>query len=55
MLEKTFWKSTYKSNSLYFIESVEDQAKSRLSLTKKQSEALNRLYKKINKHLEKNA
>ena len=55
MLEKTFWKSTYKSNALYFIESVEDQAKNRLSLTKKQSEALNKVYKKMNKHLEKNA
>ena len=55
MLEKTSWKSSYKSNTLYFIESVEDQAKNRLSLTKKQSEALNRLYKKISNHLEKNA
>ena len=55
MLEKTSWKSSYKSNTLYFIESVEDQAKNRLSLTKKQSEALNKVYKKMNKHLEKNA
>lgn len=55
MLEKTSWKSSYKNNTLYFIESVEAQAKNRLSLTKKQSEALNRLYKKMDKHLEKNA
>ena len=55
MLENTSWKTSYKNNTLDFIESVEGQAKNRLSLTNKQSEALNRLYKKINKHLEKNA
>ena len=55
MLENTSWKTSYKNNTLDFIESVEDQAKNRLSLTNKQSEALNRLYKKMNKHLEKNA
>ena len=55
MLENTSWKTSYKNNTLDFIESVEGQAKNRLSLTNKQSEALNRLYKKISNHLEKNA
>lgn len=45
--------SSYVRNTEYFLESIEKQVYSRGSLSKKQREALNRMYKQFTKRLEK--
>ena len=54
MISETSWTSGYKGNTHSFINSLIDQTKSRKSLSKKQMEAVNKVYLKIKKHLEKN-
>ena len=53
MISETSWTPGYKGNTHSFINSLIDQAKSRRSLSKKQMEAVNKVYLKIKKHLEK--
>ena len=54
LISDTNWSSGYKGNTHSFINSLIDQAKSRKTLSKKQMEAVNKVYLKIKKHLEKN-
>ena len=54
MISETSWTLGYKGNTHSFINSLIDQTKSRKSLSKKQMEAVNKVYLKIKKHLEKN-
>ena len=54
LITDTSWSPGYKGNTHSFINSLIDQAKSRKSLSKKQMEAVNKVYLKIKNHLEKN-
>ena len=54
LITDTSWSPGYKGNTHSFINSLIDQAKSRKSLSKKQMEAVNKLYLKIKKHIKKN-
>jgi len=53
MIAQTDWTKGYKGNSHYFINSIIDQAKSRKTLSKKQMEAVSKLYARIKKNIEK--
>ena len=54
LIADTSWDEGYKGNTHSFINSLIDQAKSRKSLSKKQMEAVNKVYLKIKNHLGKN-
>ena len=52
-VELTDWTRGYKSGVLHFLESVKNQAKSRMTLSDKQMSAVTKLYKRIEKNIEK--
>ena len=54
MISKTNWTSGYSSGAVGFMDSVIKQAKSRKTLSKKQMEAVNKLYHRVKKNIEKN-
>ena len=54
MISDTNWTSGYRGNAHSFINSIIEQAKSRKTLSKKQMEAVNKLYLKVKKNVEKN-
>ena len=54
MISDTNWTKGYRGNAHSFINSIIDQAKSRKTLSKKQMEAVNKLYLKVKKNIEKN-
>jgi hypothetical protein len=54
-VEKTSWTSGYKRNTTSFLKDIVKQAKGRMSLSKKQMEAVNKVYKKIIKNIEKSS
>ena len=54
MISKTNWTSGYSSGAIGFMDSVIKQAKSRKTLSKKQMEAVNKLYHRVKKNIEKN-
>ena len=54
MISDTNWTIGYRGNAHSFINSIIEQAKSRKTLSKKQMEAVNKLYHKVNKNIEKN-
>ena len=55
MISGTNWTIGYRDNAHSFINSIIEQAKSRKTLSKKQMEAVNKLYHKVKKNVEKNA
>jgi hypothetical protein len=54
-VEKTSWTSGYKRNTTSFLKDISKQAKGRMSLSTKQMEAVNKVYKKIIKNIEKSS
>jgi len=52
-VELTDWTRGYKSGVLHFLESVKNQAKSRMTLSDRQMSALERMYKKVEKNIKK--
>ena len=54
MISDTNWTKGYRGNAHSFINSIIEQAKSRKTLSKKQMEAVNKLYLKVKKNIEKN-
>ena len=54
-VEKTSWTSGYKRNTTSFLKDISKQAKGRMSLSNKQMEAVNKVYKKIIKNIEKSS
>ena len=54
MISDTDWSKGYRGNSYNFLNSIIEQAKSRKSLSKKQMEAVNKLYHRVKKNIEKN-
>ena len=54
LISNTNWSEGYRADTYRFMNSIIEQAKSRKSLTRKQMEAVSKLYTRINKHLEKN-
>ena len=54
MISDTDWSNGYRGNSYNFLNSIIEQAKSRKSLSKKQMEAVNKLYHRVKKNVEKN-
>ena len=54
MISDTNWTKGYRGNAHSFINSIIEQAKSRKTLSKKQMEAVNKLYLKVKKNVEKN-
>ena len=54
MISDTNWTIGYRGNAHSFINSIIEQAKSRKTLSKKQMEAVNKLYLKVKKNIEKN-
>jgi hypothetical protein len=54
-VEMTSWTSGYKRNTTGFLKDIVKQAKGRMSLSKKQMEAVNKVYKKIMKNIEKSS
>ena len=54
MISDTDWSNGYRGNSYNFLNSIIEQAKSRKSLSKKQMEAVNKLYHRVKKNIEKN-
>ncbi len=53
-VELTDWTRGYKSGVLHFLESVKNQAKSRMTLSDRQMSALEKVYKKVEKNIKKN-
>ena len=53
-VELTDWTRSYKSGVLNFLESVKNQAKSRMTLSDRQMSALEKVYKKVEKNIKKN-
>ena len=53
MISDTDWSDGYKSNSVNFMESIIRQAKHRKTLSRKQMEAVSKLWVKIKKNIEK--
>ena len=53
MISDTDWSDGYKSNSVNFMESIIKQAKHRKTLSKKQMEAVSKLWVKVKKNIEK--
>ena len=54
MLDETTWTVGYKNETVRFFDSVIKQAKSRKNLSKKQMEAVSKIYVRIKKNIEKN-
>ncbi len=54
MISDTNWTKGYRGNAHSFINSIIEQAKSRKTLSTKQMEAVNKLYLKVKKNIEKN-
>jgi hypothetical protein len=54
-VEKTSWTSGYKRNTTSFLKDISKQAKGRMSLSTKQMDAVNKVYKKIMKNIEKSS
>ena len=54
MISETTWTKAYSHGAWGFMDSVIKQAKSRKTLSKKQMEAVNKLYLKVKKNIEKN-
>ena len=54
MISNTNWTKGYRGNAHSFINSIIEQAKSRKTLSKKQMEAVNKLYHRVKKNIEKN-
>jgi len=54
-VEKTSWTSGYKRNTTNFLKDISKQAKGRMSLSTKQMDAVNKVYKKIIKNIEKSS
>ena len=54
MISDTNWTEGYRADTYRFMNSIIEQAKSRKTLTKKQMEAVSKLYTRISKNLEKN-
>ena len=52
-IDKTDWSMGYRSNSDNFMKSIIEQAKNRRTLSKKQMEAVTKLWIKINKNIKK--
>ena len=52
-LKYTSWTEGYRANSLHFVKSIRNQAKSRMTLSDKQMSAVTKLYKRIEKNIEK--
>ena len=52
-VELTDWTRGYKSGVLHFLESVKNQAKSRMTISDRQMSALERMYKKVEKNIKK--
>ena len=53
MISDTGWSDGYKVNSVNFMESIIKQAKHRKTLSKKQMEAVSKLWVKVKKNVEK--
>ena len=53
MISDTGWSDGYKVNSVNFMESIIKQAKHRKTLSKKQMEAVSKLWAKVKKNVEK--
>ena len=53
MISDTDWSDGYKSNSVNFMESIIKQAKHRKTLSRKQMEAVSKLWVKVKKNIEK--
>ena len=54
MISETNWTKAYSHGAWGFMDSVIKQAKSRKTLSKKQMEAVNKMYHKVKKNIEKN-
>ena len=54
MISDTNWTEGYRADTYRFMNSIIEQAKSRKSLSKKQMEAVNKLYHRVKKNIEKN-
>ena len=54
MLDETTWTVGYKDETVKFFDSVIKQAKLRKNLSKKQMEAVSKIYVRIKKNIEKN-
>tara|TARA_Y100000996_G_scaffold403070_1_gene375658 strand:+ start:1426 stop:1887 length:462 start_codon:yes stop_codon:yes gene_type:complete len=54
MISETTWTKAYSHGAWGFMDSVIKQAKSRKTLSKKQMEAVNKMYHKVKKNIEKN-
>jgi hypothetical protein len=54
MLDETTWTVGYKEETVKFLDSVIKQAKSRKNLSKKQMEAVSKIYVRVKKNIEKN-
>ena len=54
MLDETTWTVGYKDETVRFFDSVIKQAKLRKNLSKKQMEAVSKIYVRIKKNIEKN-
>ena len=55
MLTETNWTDGYKGDTNRFLDSVIKQAKSRKNLSKKQMEAVSKIYVRVKKNIEKNS
>ena len=53
LINDTNWSDSYKAGSEQFMDSVIKQAKNRKSLSKKQMEAVSKVYAKVKKNIEK--
>ena len=54
MISETTWTKAYSHGAWGFMDSVIKQAKTRKTLSKKQMEAVNKLYHRVKKNIEKN-
>jgi hypothetical protein len=54
MISDTDWSDGYRDSSVNFMESIIKQAKNRKTLTKKQMEAVSKMYARIKKNIERN-
>ena len=52
-LKYTSWTEGYRANSLHFLKSIRNQAKSRMTLSDRQMSAVERMYKKVEKNIKK--
>ena len=55
MLTETTWTTGYRDDTDRFLDSVIKQAKSRKNLSKKQMEAVSKIYVRVKKNIEKNS